>query len=142
MFAIRSKSPAFRRSGVTFKENTWTLVEQPTPEQLAEPMLISLEVEDGNDPRLFGREVVRHEPAPVAHSEAEAEAPVPQPWQEEIARQNTRIAELEAENAALQAQIEAQNAKGGKKNKPAEANAAEPTATAPETETGSSEAQN
>lgn len=58
MFAIKSltKQP-FRRSGVSFSPEFWTLIEEPTQEQLNEPNLEVLEVSGPDDPALSGATV-------------------------------------------------------------------------------------
>lgn len=55
MYAIKSltKLP-FRRSGVTFSPDFWTLVENPTEDQMNEPNLEIIEVSGTDDPALTG----------------------------------------------------------------------------------------
>lgn len=79
MHAIRSKTGAgFQRSGIRFAPDHWTLVKDPTPEQLAEPQLEIIEVKNEHDKALdrfpVGPEPVAEEQpvAPVAPVEAVA----------------------------------------------------------------------
>lgn len=67
MVAIRSKTgQPFRRSGQSFAPDIWDLVEEPTPEQLAEPMLLKVEDPTSpDDPRLH--------PFPVRGWDSDAE---------------------------------------------------------------------
>lgn len=54
MFAIRCRdhNRSFRRDGVVFTGNSWTFQEDATPAQRDEPMLLVVEVESEEDPRL------------------------------------------------------------------------------------------
>jgi hypothetical protein len=59
LYAIRSRTGrGFRRGGVEFLHDKWTLLQDPAPEQLSEPQLECLPVSGMDDPILRRFEVV------------------------------------------------------------------------------------
>jgi len=111
MFAIRSRSQRpFRRSGVAFHPDKWTLIVFPTPEQLSEPQLEALEVSGPDDPILRRFEVLFSEGSdaldqPKADSEDEPSEPSAADLRVTIATLRTAIADRDQTILDLEAKL-------------------------------------